>query len=72
MINALVRATVWYSCDIEGEDEEKVHKFIEENGLSLTEAVDTLYWEGEISIYDHSHESDFSTEEIEAAEEVED
>ena len=73
MINALVRATVWYTCYIDGEEEEKVRKYAEENDCELAEAVTALYEEvcntGDgISLYANSVESDFATEEVESAE----
>lgn len=60
---------VWYTCMVEGEDEQKILDYVKENDVSLEEAVMYLQGNGEIELYKHSIESDFSTEEIENVEE---
>lgn len=61
-------ATVTYTCWLSEEDSQKVIERADEEGEELTEAVAYLYDAGEISLYDDSTESDFSTESIESVE----
>lgn len=66
-------ATVHYTCWLSDEDSKKVIEYIKENQEELEfmtdkekilKAVQELYEEDEISPYDSSNESDFSTEEF--------
>lgn len=71
-----VTATVQYWCNLSDEDSEKVDELIRQseedpNNLfpyTLEEAVWALYNNGQISLYDDSTESDFSTECIDSVE----
>lgn len=67
MIIVEVTASVLYTCRLTAKDEEKVKMFAEENDTTLALAVDELYSAGEIDLYEHSVESDFSTETIDNA-----
>ena len=68
-----VTAEVQYICTLSHEDSETVKEFLEENpDFSEEEAVKYLYDNNEIGLYDYeSTESDFSTESIDAVEELE-
>lgn len=66
-------ATVTYTCELSDEDEEKVVKYIKDNPdefefmtdkESILAAVNILYNDNKLDLYDDSVESDFSTEEI--------
>lgn len=66
-------ATVTYTCELSDEDEEKVVKYIKDNPdefefmtdkESILAAVNILYNDSKLDLYDDSVESDFSTEEI--------
>lgn len=66
-------ATVTYTCKLSDEDEEKVVKYIKDNPdefefmtdkESILAAVNILYNDNKLDLYDDSVESDFSTEEI--------
>ena len=66
-------ATVHYICSLSNEDSQKVIDYIKENPEEfeftsdkgkIEKAVEKLYEEDEISPYDSSDESDFSTEEF--------
>lgn len=66
-------ATVTYTCVLSDEDEEKVVKYIKDNPdefefmtdkESILAAVNILYNDNKLDLYDDSVESDFSTEEI--------
>lgn len=67
MITVEVTASVLYTCQLTAEDEEKVKAFAEENDVDLEVAVWELYSVGEIDLYKHSVESDFSTERVDDA-----
>ena len=67
MITVEVTASVQYTCKLSEEESEKVKEYAEENECELTEAVYALYILGEIDLYGHSTESDFSTESIDFA-----
>lgn len=60
-------ATVTYVCNLSEEDTKKVCDYANEQGLTLREAVEELYSNGEIDLYDDSMKSDFSTESIDRA-----
>ena len=72
MLKAYVRATVWNTCYLSEDDEQKIRQYAEENDTSLEEATEALYNQGEIHLYSDAEESDFSTEEVEDVEEIED
>lgn len=66
-------ATVYYTCSLSDEDGKKVLDYIKENPEEfefmsdkekIVKAVEALYEEDEIDLYQFSDESDFSTEEI--------
>lgn len=70
-------ATVHYTCWLSDEDSKKVIEYIKENQEEfefttdkekILKAVKELYEEDEISPYDSSDESDFSTEEFQWSE----
>jgi hypothetical protein len=67
MITVEVTAMVQYTCKLSEDESEKVKEYAEENECELTEAVHALYNLGEIDLYGHSTESDFSTESIDFA-----
>ncbi len=73
MLKVEAVATVTYTCELSDEDEKKVIKYIKNNPdefkfmtdeESILAAVDILYNDGKLDLYDDSVESDFSTEEI--------
>lgn len=68
-----VTAEVQYVCTLSPEDSETVKEFLEENSdYSEEEAVKYLYDNNKIGLYDYeSTESDFSTESVDAVEELE-
>lgn len=74
MINVETIAEVTYNCCLTDEDEEKVKKYAKDNHCSLREAVVNLYCSSDIKnsidLYANSDESDFFTQEITRAEEV--
>ena len=70
-------ATVHYTCWLSDEDSQKVIDYIKENPEEfefttnedkIVKAVEKLYEDDEISPYDSSDESDFSTEEFQWSE----
>lgn len=73
MLKVEVVAKVTYTCNLSYKDEKKVIKYIKDNPdefefmtneKSILSAVEFLYNNGELDLYDDSVESDFSTEEI--------
>ena len=71
MIEVETTALVDYHCTLTDEDERKVREYAEEHCVSIPEAVHSLFWANEISVYDISVESDFNTQEISTIEEEE-
>lgn len=67
MLTVEVTAMVQYTCKLSEDESKKVKEYAEENECELTEAVHALYNLGEIDLYHHSVESDFSTESIDFA-----
>ena len=66
-------ATTWFTCNLTDEEEKKVVDYIKENPDefefmgkkdSISKAVEILYENDEINLYDNATESDFSTDEI--------
>lgn len=66
-------ATVYYTCSLSDEDSKKVLDYIKENPEEfefmsekgkILKAVEKLYQDSEVNVYDDSVESDFSTEEF--------
>lgn len=67
----MVRATVWYACSLDEEQEKMVRDYAKENNVDFTEAVDALCCDlnTDFELYKDSKESDFRTDEIESVEE---
>lgn len=60
-------ATVQYACSLTDEEEQKILEYVEAHpDMSLTDAVDELWQQGEIDLYRESTETDFSTESIDS------
>lgn len=66
-------ATVYYTCTLSDEEEQLVVKYIKENPeifefmdkkKAIAKAVEMLYEEYEIDLYEESTESDFCTDEV--------
>lgn len=66
-------ATVYYTCELSDEDGQKVLNYIKENPeefefmsdkKKILKAVDILFSDCEIELYDNAVESDFNTDEI--------
>lgn len=72
MLRVTTVAKVWYSCDLEGQQEEDVKEYAKMNDVSLEDAVWELYSKGDLELYENSTESDFNTQEIECVTEEED
>lgn len=73
MIKVEAVATVYYTCCLSDEDEKKVLDYIKENPddfeymsdeEKIIKAIEKLYEDTEVNVYDDSVESDFSTEEF--------
>ena len=73
MLKVEVVGTIYYTCEFSDEDEEKVVNYIKNNPEefefmteeeSILAAVDILYNDSEIELYDNAVESDYHTEEI--------
>lgn len=73
MLKVEAVATVTYTCELSDENEKMVIKYIKDNPdefkymtdkESILAAVDILYNDSKLDLYDDSVESDFSTEEI--------
>lgn len=65
--------TTWFTCNLTDEEEKKVVDYIKENPdefefmnkkAAIAKAVEILYENDEINLYDNAIESDFSTDEI--------
>ena len=67
-MKAYVRATVWYTCELDDDQAREGVEYMAKNDCSAEEAVDVLYYKGDFGLYDNSMESDFSTEEVESVE----
>ena len=60
-------ATVQYVCYLSDEEEQKVLEYAKAHeDMSLIDAVDELWQQGEVDLYRESVETDFSTESIDA------
>ena len=57
-------AEVTYACYLNEEDSLKVAEYMEDNDVSVEEAVEELYARSEISLYRDCTEGDFATQEI--------
>lgn len=66
-------ATVYYTCSLSDEDGQEVLNYVKENPEEfefmsekdkILKAVEKLYQDSEVNVYDDSVESDFSTEEF--------
>lgn len=73
MLKVEAVGTIYYTCELSDEDEEKVVNYIKDNPEefefmtekeSILAAVDILYRDCEIDLYNDYTESDYSTEEI--------
>lgn len=72
MLTVEAVGTIYYTCELSNEDEDKVIRYIKDNEDNLDyideetimEAVRELWANGEIELYANSTESDYSTEEI--------
>lgn len=73
MLKVEVIGRICYTCELSDEDEAKVVNYIKDNPeefefmteeKSIIAAVDILYNDSEIDLYDDAVESDYSTEEI--------
>lgn len=73
MIKVEVVGTIYYTCELSDEDEKKVVNYIKDNPEefefmdneeAITTAVNILYGDSEIDLYDNATESDYITEEI--------
>ena len=78
MLKVEVIGRICYTCELSDEDEAKVVNYIKDNPeefefmteeKSIIAAVDILYNDSEIDLYDDAVESDYSTEEINWSEE---
>lgn len=67
MIIVEVDATVTYTCYLSEKDSKKVKSYAKKNDLTLREAVEELYSQHKIDLYEQSTESDFSTESFNCA-----
>lgn len=77
MLKVEAVGTIWYTCELSDEDEEKVVRYIKDNpeefeymyeDEAIVTAVGTLWNDGEIELYKNATESDYSTEEINLSE----
>ena len=66
-------ATTWFTCNLTDEEEKKIVNYIKENPeefefmdkkYAIAKAVEILYENDEINLYDNTTETDFSTDEI--------
>ena len=73
MLKVEAVGTIYYTCELSDEDEEKVVRYIKDNPAefefmdneeAIVAAVDILYMDGEIELYNNATESDYHTEEI--------
>lgn len=72
MLKVEAVGTIYYTCELSDEDEEKVVRYIKDNSDNLDyideetimETVRELWANGEIELYANSTESEYSTEEI--------
>ena len=73
MLKVEAVATTWFTCTLTDEEEKKVVDYIKENPDefeymdkedAIVKAVEILYENDEINLYDSTTESDFSTDEI--------
>lgn len=72
MLKVEAVGTIYYTCELSDEDEEKVIRYIKDNSDefdymdedTIMEAVRILWDKGEIELYENATESDYSTEEI--------
>ena len=73
MLKVEVVWRIYYTCELSDEDEEKVVNYIKDNPEefefmteeeAILSAVDILYNDSEIELYDNAIESDYHTEEV--------
>ena len=63
-VSVNVIAEVRYNCILDEEDSLKVTEYMEDEDVSVEEAIEALYNQGEIALYEDSAEFDFSTREF--------
>lgn len=72
MLKVEAVGTIYYTCELSDEDEEKVVRYIKDNPEefdymdedTIMEAVRILWGKGEIELYENAIESDYMTDEI--------
>lgn len=72
MLKVEAVGTIYYTCELSDEDEEKVVRYIKDNPEefdymdedTIMEAVRILWDKGEIELYENATESDYMTDEI--------
>lgn len=72
MLKVEAVGTIYYTCELSDEDEEKVVRYIKDNPEefdymdedTIMEAVRILWGKGEIELYENATESDYMTDEI--------
>jgi hypothetical protein len=72
MLKVEAVGTIYYTCELSDEDEEKVVRYIKDNSEefdymdedTIMEAVRILWDKGEIELYEDAIESDYMTDEI--------
>lgn len=73
MLKVEVVGTIYYTCELSDEEEEKVVNYIKDNPEefefmdskeAILSAVNILYGDSEIELYNNATESDYLTEEI--------
>lgn len=63
-VSVNVIAEVRYNCILDEEDSLKVAEYMEDEDVSVEEAIEDLYHEGVIALYEDCAEFDFSTQEF--------
>lgn len=70
-VKVVVTAEVSYECTLTKQDEKILNNFLKKHPeYEIAEAVDKLYWSGEIELYKIYVESDFNTTSIDSVERV--
>lgn len=72
MLKVEAVGTIYYTCELSDEDEEKIVRYIKDNPEefdymdedTIMEAVRILWGKGEIELYENTIESDYMTDEI--------
>ena len=58
---AIVEVTSMHACRLSKEDEQKVLKYIEDTDMPLDDAIQTLYTDGAINLFENVTESEVYT-----------